>query len=146
MPLALAVALLMQAAPGSTAGETPDWLLGTWCWTPDRRSQLIGERRYSRVPTGASPEWGGECITWTREGEDRLSGRSEFGLSGLPNKIAVVTIDRVGPRLRYGTGMWEVSRGPSELVFEARSSRGIAAPPSRLWFRREGDTLAIVEE
>jgi len=146
MPLVLAVALLMQTAPGPATGELPDWLLGTWCRPPDRRSQPVREQLYSRVPTGASPDWGGECITWTQNGEDRLSGRSEFGLSGLPNKIAVVAIDRVGRRLRYGTGMWEVARGPGELVFEARSSSRIAGPPPRLKLRREGDTLKIGDE
>ena len=66
-----------------------------------------------------------------------LSGRSEFGLSGLSNPVSYEVIERVDGRLRYGT-WWEVSRGPNELVFEGDGRR--------VRYVRDGNVLTIYAE
>lgn len=121
MTFLLAIALFASAAPVQTQGELPEWLLGTWCRPPARGIDPANDQKWYLSPAGTAPGHGGQCISWTRDGENRLSGRSEIGLSGLENQVTYYTIERVDGRLSYrideGPPMWEAAHAPNDIVF-----------------------------
>ncbi|MEZ0244591.1 MAG: hypothetical protein ACAH11_14545 [Sphingomonas sp.] len=129
---ALLLALAIAAPAQAQQTGLPLWLIGTWC------GELGGAQETKQAPM--------LCDQWVAGDDGTLQNRiASTDDSGLESTGSIAVEDgklvlRGGRDGKISVNFREISRGPSEVVFENL----MEGPLDRLVLRREGDDL--VEE